>query len=257
MIRKLKTVGLALIAIFAFSAIAASAAFAQQGELTSDGPVTLTVTETGGAGANKLVAFGNTTECPGSTYTGHKVLTAHETSTGIKHGFLSPGATTATITPHYKQKTAEGKFNCKAAGLPMTITTNGCDLVYHIGSQVGGDSTTFKLTTDVVCPVGKKIEYEAYTGEGEGVLACRFTLGSVDGAGNPVNQGLSGPHLKHTNTGGADDIDISGVITGLHMERHAGLCGGASTTNVAELFVDLTVTGHSQVLGSTPVTVSP
>jgi hypothetical protein len=44
---RLKTLGLALVAVFALSAVAASAASAQQGKLTSDGPVTLTITETG------------------------------------------------------------------------------------------------------------------------------------------------------------------------------------------------------------------
>ena len=250
MIRNLKTLGLALVAVFAFSAMAATAASAQQGELTSDGPVTLTISETGALGSNKLVAFGNETTCLGSTYTGHKYnVTPHE--------LIPPGATTATITPHYKQLTAEGKINCKAAGLPATVTTNGCDFVFHVGGAVGGDTTTFTVTADVVCPAGKKIEVEAYTGEGEGILACRVTVGSVDSTGKAVNQGLSGPHLKHTNTGGADDIDISGIFKNVHAERHAGLCGGASTTNVGEFFIDATVTGHNSLKQPTAVTVTP
>ncbi len=54
MIRNLKALGLTLAAVFAMSAIAASAASAQQGTLTSDGPVTLYGTETGPAGSNAI-----------------------------------------------------------------------------------------------------------------------------------------------------------------------------------------------------------
>jgi hypothetical protein len=255
MIRDLKALRLILVASFAFSAIAASTAMAQQGELTSDGPVTLTATQTGGAGSNKLVAFGNTTECPESTYTGHKVQSIHETETGVTHDLIPVSATEMTITAHFKQKTAEGKLNCKAAGLPATITTNGCDFIYRIGNQVGADATTFRLTYSITCSLGKKIEIEAYTGEAEGILACRITIGSVDGVGSPVNQGLTGPHIKHTT--GADDIDISGLVLAIHAERDAGLCGGASTTNVAELVVDTTVTAHNFSKQPTAVTVTP
>ena len=47
MIRKFKTLAVALVAVFALGAVVASAASAQQGFLTSTGNVTLTGTETG------------------------------------------------------------------------------------------------------------------------------------------------------------------------------------------------------------------
>lgn len=50
MIRNLKALGLALVAAFAMSAVTTSVASAQQGTLTSDGPVTLKTNELGIAG---------------------------------------------------------------------------------------------------------------------------------------------------------------------------------------------------------------
>ena len=67
MIRNLKALGLALVAVFAMSAMAASASSAS---VTSDGPFTLTGTETGGTETNYLEAFGLKTKCPGSTSKG-------------------------------------------------------------------------------------------------------------------------------------------------------------------------------------------
>lgn len=74
--RNLKALGLAAVAVLAFSAVAASAASAQQGKLTSDGPVTLTGEDTG---VNFFKAFGSEVRCPDSKYTGHTVLTIKQT----------------------------------------------------------------------------------------------------------------------------------------------------------------------------------
>src|ERR1044072_3755126 len=71
MIRNLKAPGLALMAVFALTAMAASTASAQQGTLTSDGPVTLIGTETGEPNDNSISMFGTTIRCPGSTHTAH------------------------------------------------------------------------------------------------------------------------------------------------------------------------------------------
>jgi hypothetical protein len=99
MIRNLKALGLALVAVFALSAVAASAASAQQGFITSTGPVTLDGVEDGTNyfEIHNLEPFGKVrVECPGSTFKGHEV--------GSTKGIPS-GAKTATITPNYNNLT--------------------------------------------------------------------------------------------------------------------------------------------------------
>jgi hypothetical protein len=58
MTSKLKTLGLALVAAFAIGAVAASAASAQNGIFTSDGPATLIGTQTGTEFENLITVFG-------------------------------------------------------------------------------------------------------------------------------------------------------------------------------------------------------
>ena len=71
MIRNLKVLGLALVAAFAMSTMVASAASAQQGELTSDGPEFMEGTEL--ATGNSLVYPGlSETKCRGIALYGRK-----------------------------------------------------------------------------------------------------------------------------------------------------------------------------------------
>ena len=93
MARNLKALGLALFVVFALSAVAASAASAQVGKLTSDGPVTLFGTQTGEAKNNALIAFGGETTCTKASYTAHKYnVTPHDD--------IPSGESSITITPN-------------------------------------------------------------------------------------------------------------------------------------------------------------
>ncbi|MGC1851173.1 MAG: hypothetical protein WA687_01890 [Solirubrobacterales bacterium] len=257
MIRNLKTLGLALVAVFAFGALAASVASAQQGTLTSTGPVTLTGEDTEPTVINKNAltqgALGRV-ECPHSKYTGHAVLTHAQTTAGSKHGLISVPATTATITPHYNTK-------CHAiipilGTRPATVTMNGCDYVAHIGQTTGG-ANTYGVTFDLVCPPGKVIEVHVYkTGSvthPDADAVCTFKIGSEHG-GKPVNQGLVGAHLTHT-LPPADDIDLSGEILGIH-DTHEGTLCGSGTSNTNKLDIDVTIKGHNNLGANTDVTVT-
>jgi len=175
--RNLKILGLALAAVFAMSAVIASVASAQTvGVLTSDGPVTLTGTETGGAGANSFTAFGNTVECPGSTYTGHEK--------GSTTKLVPNGAKEVTVTPHY--------VNCN-----FPVAMNGCDYLFRHLTTVAGVAGTYTFLADVVCPVGKAIEIT-------GPLGCKVKV--------PAQTGLTGPHLTSTPLP-AHDIDLTGTFS--------------------------------------------
>jgi hypothetical protein len=219
MIHNLKALGLAMAAMFAFSAMAATSASAQtNGKLTVPSPTILEGTETGAAANNSFTAFDSGVNCE-STYLGTKENSEEA---------LSSGAETATITPEYT--------NCvdPETGNGRTVDMNGCDYVFTTGPTTPTEATgTYGVKAKVVCPTGKSIQI---TGG-----ACTVTVG-----GGTNNQDLTGAHLKHTTTG-THDIDLEGTFTNVH----AVACGFL-TTNEAELHIDVTIRGE----GGTAVTIT-
>lgn len=249
MTRNLKTLGVALVAVFAIGAVVASAASAQ-GKLTSTGNVTLTGTETG-ENANRLTAFNAFVECPGSTYTGHKLA---ETP----HKFITSGSTTATLTPKYK----EAEDNCRGSlNTSATIDMNGCDYVIHLGATTGGVNGTYGITFDVVCPAGKQITVTiwlskaAHTSE---PLAPKCIL-HVPGVAGGVNQNLAGAHATDTGNG---TIDLTGTVKGITVTqtRNSILCpvknGNGTHDPEAEFHLDVNVTGKNEAGGATSISLS-
>lgn len=245
MIRNRRALALALVATLALSATGASTASAQQGELTSNGPVTLKATETEGSAllANSFTGAGASFTCDGSTYTGHKYnVTPHEP--------VAAGSTTFTITPHYT--------NCLAhvpilGTRPVTITMNGCDYVLHAGEATGGAEGTYAVTADVVCPAGKAVEVEMFkAGATEHVAESRICTIALK-----AQTGLKGPHLSHT-ASGADDVDLKGTFTGIHEERSGSVCG-TGTATTAQLHADLTIESaeeQGELISNGPVTLT-
>lgn len=233
MIRTLKALCLALAAIFTLSAVAASAATAQQGALTSDGPVTLTGTQTGegapvtlvgtqtgAAGSNALTAFGGKTECANAVYTGHEV---NSTTNPIPSG-----GSAATVTPHYG--------SCVSLGLPATVDMNGCDYVFDLEGTTGKGGYGVKAT--VICPEGKDITitiFSSSTKHTEGKPFCHITI-------TESATGYAG--LEAKNTGG--HIAITGTIAGItaHKKSPTGsiLCPEETDSKVS-LDQDMTIEG--------------
>jgi hypothetical protein len=245
MLRNLKVLGIAMAAVFAMSAVAASAASAQQGTITSDGPVTLTLTETG-VNANFLKAFGLEVRCPGSTMKGHKVTTTPHTT-------IPNGSTEATLTPTF--------INCIVAGLnwPATVTMNGCDFNIKVGETTPvGTANTYGVSASLKCPQGQEVTLDIWTpGKHNGVNPpmCVIHFGELN------NQNKTGPHLTDTTQGGtANDIDITGSFTGITATKTASaedpiLCPHAHTTT-GELGIDATIKGDSAGGAATGVGLS-
>jgi hypothetical protein len=218
MTRNLKVLGLALVAVFAMSAMAASSASAQK--LTSDGPVTLLGTQTGAAGSNKLSAFGGKTECASAKYTGHKVnVTPHEK--------IPSGASQATITPHY------GVCNTNFIGINFstTVDMNGCDYVFDLLTKTAVG--TYPVRATVVCPAGQFIKVTLYSSGTHTSPFCTLTI-----THNPA--GYLGLHATN-GTGG--HINIAGTIKGIEAHKQGSFpCPGTpETTTTAELALDVTV----------------
>jgi hypothetical protein len=244
MIRNLKALGLALVMVFTLSAVAASAASAQQGFLTSDGPVTLVAEETGVA-ANAFTAFGFRSECPGSTGTGHKYNVTPHTP-------IPSGATTFTLTSHLKQ----ANHNCRVfpGNFPTTADFNGCDYVTHIGETSGGGAGTYRGSTDLVCPEGQEITFTVFTTIAEETNNKPFCILHIK-----PQTGLTGIHGTDTGNG---FIDLTGTLEGIHMSKtnatgisHLVLCPNQTTTT-GKLDGDGTVKGLNAAGEPTPISLS-
>jgi len=163
MIRDLKALGLALLAVCAMSAVVASAAPASSGTLTTTGSVTATAEQVGEH------VFTLTSHPVSGGFATVKCKKAH--FEGV--GFLSTGATSATVAPSYSE--------CNAFGLPATITTTGCNYRLDIGTLTeltvhfpGGVVTGgWHVTKNVVCASGFLIRIVAQT--------CEVVVGSQNG----------------------------------------------------------------------------
>jgi hypothetical protein len=232
MIRNLKILGLALVAVFAFGAMTASGAMAQTNgtltvkkantEVLPEGEVTLTGVATGAAEANQLEAFGQTVRCPEATYTGHKYRSGD---------FLKTGAETITITPHYNR--------------------NGCDYEFHIGETSTHANDSYKVDAFVVCPLGKRIVVTAYGSAAKHEAEEPFCVTTITERGE--EEAYSGLIIRDTTN---DHLDITEETGGIvaHRESPTGsiLCEEA-TTEEAVLKLDVTVSGDNDEGKETPI----
>ncbi len=236
MIRNLKALGLALVAIFALSAMLASMASAsRQGVLTSDGPVTLDGEEDGPNFFADPPAPGKV-ECPGSIVTGHRYnVTPHE-------AIPKTGETTVTITPHFE--------NCKNGGSKVTVTMNGCDFVFHVGETTEKvEDGEYKLTADVICPAGKVIEVHQYlASNNENVLTCTLTV--------PEQKGITGFDISNDVKEGktTETLTATGTSKNVHVITE-GLCG-SSTSLVAEQTINYTIKGTNATKEETGIKIT-
>lgn len=230
MCRNLRALGLTFAVLLTTSMAAAPAATAQQGFFTSDGPMTFDASQVGGLGANALTTFGERMECPGSTFTGHRLATT-------PHQMIPSGATAITFTPHYKSPCT------LSSGKQMTISMNGCDYALHVGTTVWQDQ--YSVTTDLVCPEGKDIEVELFSSSKHeaGTRICTRTI--------RPQVGIPGGRL--TSTTGSSTLDLVGTFN-LHLEQ-SGACGTATTTTGA-FHVDVTLKGTSSIGAPTGVLVT-
>jgi hypothetical protein len=238
MIRNLKVMGIALVAVFALSAVVASAASAALGVLTSSGPVTLKSTETGAAGSNAFTAFGGKTECPGTVLTGHKFNKSSEP--------IEPGANSFTITPDYGPcKTTLGSLE----NAPTTIDMGTCDFSFQIGETTGGVSGTYGVIGKEVCSSGH-IQVTIFSSSAHSLRLCTLTT-------EAPAEGFTGPHLTNTGEtpgGTPDDFDINGTFGNFKVVK-SGLCG-AQTTEEGKLDIDATLLGFNVTQNPTGVTIS-
>lgn len=213
---------------------------AQEGKLTSDGLVTLDMTELGEGIA--FTAFGSETECPGSTLVGHKALTINETQEGKQHGLIPAGSTVFTVRPAY--------LNCRivdsmGAAHKVTGTMGGCDYEFQLGETVADDK--YGVATGIVCPTGQSIQLEVYAfiGSELGGVICTVAI--------PSQSGLTGPVL--TTDTASDDLRIEGAFLNVVSSRSGSGCA-TEEDKESKFDVNLTVQGTNGAGGATGITVT-
>lgn len=232
MIRNLKALGLALMAVFAMSAITASGAAAQKGELTSDGSFYLVGTE---------LAEGNELKYPGLPGTTCKESHFKAGVVGeTPHAALENGATVFTVVPTYT--------NCKVGIFPATVDMTGCDYKFTLGETTGEPSAnTYGVDATLECEnTGEEEPHlTAYSDTGHTNPICEITF---------THEGLvSTLHATDTTDG---TIRIHGTVHSIHAKKRLGGCGGEGTTNEAVYHVNVEVTGENEGGGQTDVAIS-
>ncbi len=221
MTRNLKTLGLALVAALALSAVAASAASAnppKDARLTLDAEEGYTATITGTqteAEDNEFVLPGNrSVECEKINYTG--TYTEEEANEGR-----------GSVTPEYENCHAEILGNIT----PMTITTNGCYSEFTYGNYISPTQASATTTKHLRCPEGHQIEIHVWQTESKHLnneaTVCTYGIPpqTIEGTVNFTISGAVGhPHTFLTIT--EEDLPIevkrlSGTLTN---------CGAATQT---------------------------
>jgi hypothetical protein len=201
MIRNLKALGLGLAAVLALSAVVASVAAAEAGELT----------------ASKYPAHLSGGPIPGEL----NVVTALGGLTMQCEGVFGTGEITEASTEGTVELSFEG---CTAGSRPVTGTTNGCNLRIY-SPQGENDSWTGK--GDVVCPEGKKAEAHIYNDAGHTSVWCTMTMGS--------QTGLSG--LTAINETAQGTIRAEGTVTGIAATAKGACTAGLNINFNATLHV--------------------
>jgi hypothetical protein len=237
--RNLTTFAITAVATLLLGALGASVAAAQQGHLTSDGPVTLTAeqrdeivppqepitlegTQTGSKGANAITAFKGSIECSSASYTAYKYNVT-------PHAGIPTGQGKITISPSYG--------TCSGIGATATIDMNECDYVLELQSTTGTDA--YGTKTSIVCPSGKHVKITLFEGEAHTKVFCTLTI-------TEKAEGYSGLTATDSTKG---TVNVSGTTKSLeiHKEGEGVLCAEKATTKEAELDLDITLKGSRSI----------
>jgi hypothetical protein len=179
--RKLKSLGLALIAVFALGVVSVSSASA--GTFTANAGATISGEQVSGTITGKTVAKFEFTTVAG---------------TWKCTSFTVSGTAAAAESP--TQEVAPSWSGCTIAGsIPQTIDVNSCKFLFHAG-------TAGAATMDVRCASSPITSTVPGT-------TCSITIGGAVGG---VNQGLGGITLDNSGTSTAMDILATFDVTGIH-----------------------------------------
>jgi hypothetical protein len=205
----------------------APAAGAAQVQLTSDGPVKLTGTES----SFTITAF-NTQKV---------VCHAHYDLGGMfetPHGVTTLPASEFTVTPTFSSCT--GYIGETKA--PATITLNGCDEEWYLG-VAGGPFETSTVVNIWCSETTSAIEIHAYSNSEHKTSICTYKIGPQSGLVGSFTKNLSGGTVTF---GGAS-------VTGVEVSRTGILCGGTASTNGGEFDSDAVVSATNEAGEATAI----
>lgn len=171
MTRNLKLLGLTVVAMLAIAVVGASAAAAA--EFHSEASSTELEGEQAASFNDKFTVDAGTTECENATYGG--------TVSGAT-------TTTATVTAAYSGCTS-------TFGVSVTVEMNGCEYLFHTGTE---------NTADVVCPKEKVIVVNA--------PGCKITVFPQTARKTVVFETVQSVTPKH--------ITVFTELTGVEYEEH-------------------------------------
>jgi len=224
MTRNFKALGLALVAVFAMSAMAASGASASS-FTAAEYPVHIQGADTS-EGSSKFTSIAPTITCNTATYTNTDPLT-------IESPYFEPEASESlTISPTYE--------NCKSGSREVTVTMNGCDYVFT--TQAEGQA----LTSDLVCPAGKTVTIEIYNSGAhiDSNLWCNIHIG-----GQSNLEGLT------ADTSG-NNVRATGAVEKISATVTPGSCSfGLHLTINTSLDTDATLEGKNEAGGGVKIDV--
>jgi hypothetical protein len=216
MIRNLKVLGLALGAVFAFSAMAASSASAID-TFTVEGGGSVAVSGLSHNNKFEITGPGTNVKCTTSTFSG--------TATN--------GASSLTITPTYTGKVEETPHGvpCTSSIGTATIDMNSCD--YDLTGTTTGSDTGTDAIVSITCPANTEIVITNSTGLNLKIPAQTPTSGGV------------------TYTNEAGKVNVKATSTGItYTCESAFLCnvaGIATEGNTADYTGNVVASGAKNI----------
>ena len=203
MTRKFKAIALALVAVFAMSAVAASGAQAAEGFNWEEGTSLLTA-----SAQERQIFTTNAGEIKCREVVGDAAVSG-------------TGATSVETTSITYRETPEND-NCETtlgSFATATIDMNGCNYLFHAGTTVEpGNTNRTQGTADIVCPTGKQIVVTSST--------CTIDIGPQTGLG---------PVYYENTAVSPKDVDINPAITNIKYTQTKTTsffsCGEGTFTN--------------------------
>ncbi len=212
--RKLKALGLALVALCAFAAVSATGASANSKFTSESGHTELKGSQ---IGIDKFKTAAGTVECNEATYTG----TSASTET-----------TEQTINPTYSE--------CKAFGfVNAVIDMNGCDYLFTIKTE--GVPAVQKNSIHIVCPAEKVISVTAFN--------CEVTVPpqTIENGVTYINSGTGGTGMDIETT-----VHATGLTYIQHSKSFPGCTTNGGTGGLStSLYHDGTYDGTATLQGKT------
>jgi hypothetical protein len=260
MIRNLKALGLALVAVFAMSAVAASAAQATNGTFSWDPSTTGFTVEADPSTPSQLFTVKTKTNATVES-------TCDEVSANLN---LPEGTSSETLTATeivYSDSGTTPTENACTGHLGEVeevsqVNMHGCHYKFHAGTTVGSmENMETEGTADIVCP-------EGVAGVTVTAGTCTVTVPPQEGVGPVFYRTATTPNTQEREEGKREDVtvearigeEIGGVQTAhynpITYNTSGFPCGSQTGRHDGTYTGTVTVKGHDSIGNLTDVTVT-